>query len=172
MTDLLQSSLTTEYKCQTRSDWCFCGLISQIWLSFLLLKYGLTYQILQSAEAVTMKFKVLTIPVTCSDSCNLPWHYFISIFVFQIKAYIHIIQVNFQHARNAYCFHIRAKFNLIFYCCAFATYCADAKLLKCSSALHVCFSAIGPLLALFLYSWHLSIEIGAILYHYTCFVCL
>lgn len=58
---------------------------------------------------------------------------------------------------------IHAEFNLIIYWCAFATYCADAKLLKCSLALHVCFSAIGPLLALFLYSERLSTGIGAVL---------
>lgn len=145
--------MTTVYKCWSRSDWHFCGLISPSCLSFIVLnECGLQYQILQSPAAIITKFKVLTIPVTCIDSCIFPWHYFISIFVFQIKAYIHIIQVNFQHARNAYCFHIHAKFNLIFYSCAFATYCADAKLLKCSLAFLVCFPVIGLLLAFFLYS--------------------
>lgn len=107
-------------------------------------------QILLSLAAIIKKFKVLIIPVTCVTSCIFPWHYFISIFFFQIKAYIHIIQVNFQHARNAYCFPIRAKFNLIFYWCAFATYCADTKLHKSSLAFLVCFWVIGLLLAFFI----------------------
>lgn len=138
--------------CWSRSDWHFCGLISLSCLSFIILKEcGLHYQILPSLAAIIEKFKVLIIPVTCVGSYIFPWHYFISIFFFQIKAYIHIIQVNFQHAINAYCFHICAKFNLIFYWCAFATYCADTKLHKISLAFLVCFSVTGLLLAFFLY---------------------